>query len=141
MHKWKVLKEKKGISIMLSIFIVLKARQHRHNFWSCRHNWEAKPMNGGEKDFMKDTFCKSDGDNRIFFEIFPSLPHKMWNTQIYRLFILKKKKWQLFLINQTWGSHPCSIKSIYWHQVVVKGTNSIYSKASVKTTVCWQRSL
>lgn len=53
-------------------------------------------MNGGGGDFMKDTFCKSDGDNRIFFEIFPSLPHKMWNTQTYRLFILKKKNVTVF---------------------------------------------
>lgn len=63
-------------------------------------------MNGGEKDFMKDTFCKSDGDNRIFFEIFPSLPHKMWNTQIYRLFILKKKKVTVFFNKPNLGFSP-----------------------------------
>ena len=38
MHKSKVLKVKKGIYLMLSIFIVLKVRQYMHNFWSGRHS-------------------------------------------------------------------------------------------------------
>ena len=42
----------------------------------------------GEKKLYEITFCKSDGGNRIFFEIFPNLPYKRWT----RLYILKKKK-------------------------------------------------
>ena len=46
------------------------------------YEWEKK------RKLYEITFCKSDGDNIIFFEIFPNLPHKRLN----RLYLKKKKK-------------------------------------------------